>query len=486
MSDQEPFSQADLAGFAIGAAKTHFAATVAEMRRLLADTAHRDGPAKTDRPADLRRLGEKIPAARRRQALQAANQAYKEMADDLISRTQAAGEDDSDAEEGRARLRRHPVPPELIVAGIIAADGPARAKGRLGRLATACEDDPLTLRYVLEHLLWEHQTPPSTVLARGLLPSLVAAFEELIGSLARVWLAQRPEARGLDKKPAATYGELGAYESTDDLRLRALDKEVRRLIDEGPKGWNEILADKLDLRLDDLSDNWPATVEVFLRRNVIVHARGRADDKYIRLVPAEAGVELGELLECDAAYMRRALDLLGRLGTALASLWLVALHPRSPDAYHLAADVVIVALEEGRWRDAHVIASRALKRCPEELPGSSVSELRVNDWMARQEIGAEDHGVLRAQIERWQPPSEEPRYRVAQAALLHDPTSAIEALESCRRAGHGDLASFASWPLIKRLAGESPEVGRLVHADSDRIPPRQAPRGRKRDRADRK
>jgi hypothetical protein len=94
------------------------------------------------------------------------------------------------------------------------------------------------------------------------------------------------------------------------------------------------------------------------------------------------------------------------LGTALSIAWTALFTSSFPQSAQVAVAPVYRALNAKRWSDARLYADLALDATSEST--DDVHILRVNPWMACQEMG-EDVGRIEGEMEAWKPPNDEPR-----------------------------------------------------------------------------
>ena len=448
------FSQSEQITLAVGSIWTRLVMQLNESRELLQAADERDRRP-TSRPADLQHLGRVIDGARTRKAEQAVEEVLMAIEDHLHELFSPAGEVVESA-DARGKKSYPPAPEQLVVMAIIGL-GPARYRQVVASLVSACNDDRDTMGYALRYLQWKRRGPLTAIVGKALLPGIVADLEELVAALLRLWMTLYPQAEGVDQKQV-TVGDVASYASSDDILRRAIDEKVGDLVDGGPLKWQPMLSRGLKIDVEKLATDWPGLLEVFARRHAVVHAGGLVDERYLdRLADRPARPDLGTSLVCDTEYTSQALGIVEQFGTALCVAWLAHFLSGDPNVAEFASEPVLRALQQQRWRDAKTLAELALSHCDAEHPHH---EVQVNCWMARRELG-EDWLALRADIEAWEPPAGEPRYRVARAALLHDEAGVRDALLEYDRAGLS-VRDLATWPLLVERKKHSPRVAALV------------------------
>ncbi len=161
----------------------------------------------------------------------------------------------------------------------------------------------------------------------------------------------------------------------------------------------------------------------------------------------------GSARSWSETYVTDAAATFEGLADVLAVGFGARLAPNTDEAAQFAHDPVLRALRADRWHEARYMAESVLEGLP---PDHDHHQLRVNLWMAKQELGGNEV-ALRTEIKSWMPPADnDPRYRLAKAALLDDEAEAIAVLDAFRTDGALNTAELQTWPLVKRLQERSP------------------------------
>lgn len=348
--------------------------------------------------------------------------------------------------------------------------GRARVTDMERQFTKDCEEDPETARYAMAYAQWKYRAPLADTVGKALVPAATSAFEELLAALLRLWLTLYPDALAMNMTNVV-LGVVRSYESSEDFERSAVDAKVREILKKPPPGWNELLRRELRICPAELTEHWDEILEVFARRNVIVHWGGHVDDDYLARQPRNVPLPtVGEVLVTDSTYSRTTLDVLEHLGTTLGVAWLAQLVPTGPLPAQQAAGYLYSALKERRWKDALAIADTVVRgRDLRELPGV----VQVNWMMARRDAG-EDPVGLAEEIRAWIPPEGDPDYLIARAALLRDLDEVVALLEARLHKEPGGLRTIADWPLLDDVAQRSARITQLVK--QARSPaPKQAP-----------
>jgi hypothetical protein len=420
---------------------------------------------------------EKSPLARedRRRAEHAVDRLW----DKLNQAVEAVlGDQESDTDSAKGIGQRYPISPEQLIAWMILQVDRDHVNTAIVELNRECNDDPALIRHAVLYAQSRFRQQ-SGIAGKLFLPTIVSSWEELLAALVRQWLTLYPRALGVEKE-SLIVEDLARY-PVEDLFRRAIDDRIVNFVDRPPEDWAADLRQFLHLDLQGLMPDWATFREAFARRNVYVHAGGRADQRYLQRLPAEyPRPDLGEPLLCDRAYFDRLIAVAEYGGVALSVAFLAHFTANGGQAAELAANHVPRALREGLWNEARVVATAALAGQPSD---HEHHELRINLWMAHRELGMPQEELAR-EISAWSAP-DELRYRLAISALLLDEAATLSAWRECEAAGE-NLAHLADWPLLlqmrKRFARLGSTIARTLgrQANAARIQRRDAGTGRTR------
>ena len=306
-SPQPKISRDDVIAAVVHGALQRFHIELGEYRTLLRAVGR--AGSERDRPPELRRLGDQLGRDRRRRA--------EEAVDDLRPRFErevelAFGRSPEPAEDSSPGSTRHPWAPEQLVALALVQIGPLGLQSLNEELIGRCGAETMTLRYAFAYLGWVSQSPASEVLAETLLARLVASFEEAIAALARLWATLHPRALGVQRRQLP--GEDVLNYDARDLRRLMIDDLVDDFINGGPPRWVTRFSE-LHIEIVSLADDWPSVLELFARRNAVVHRGGRVDRQYL----ARLGAEEDDALLGTRLRTRRVLRHEGDRSPRLAS-----------------------------------------------------------------------------------------------------------------------------------------------------------------------
>jgi hypothetical protein len=455
-SPEDQFPRDELIVLAINSILVTFTTEVAQYRELVRIVS-KSVPTLGDRPTELIELGKAITHQQRQTAEKAAKNAREEFKSVL---TDMYGPLDEPVQE--ANYKRYPPSQEQLFALTMFNLGQTKAREFVLKLIHECGDRMDVARYAFEYTQWLNQESRSTVLAKSLLSSVLANFESLIASLIRIWFLLDESAAGIDDNNLSIK-EAKQYEYTSEFVRKLVDGRVDKIMRKRPDELRDELKKALEIDLCQTFSDWNIYLEAQARRNALMHNNGLVDEDYLKQSPVGAKLLIRTPLDFSIEYFNSVLDSLEAASAVLVFAWIAHFAPGAATTPEIASERVLRALSQKRWHDARRMASFGLKGQPAD---HEHHELRVNEWMARRELG-DDPSVLKQEIAQWQPPIDDPRYKVAIAALLDDEIGTIEALKEVAE-DHGDAARLSTWPLLEEMALRSDALARWMHSVKSR------------------
>lgn len=139
-------------------------------------------------------------------------------------------------------------------------------------------------------------------------------FEVYLVDILREVLRQKPEILRT-RQQTVTLEYLLQFPSIDDLVQDVIEGKVNSLSYKGFSELEQWYAEK-GIPLVVKTEDRQAIVELIATRNIIVHSRGRIDERYLRTVPAST-YKIGELRKLEVDDLFTALSILNTIVSAI-------------------------------------------------------------------------------------------------------------------------------------------------------------------------
>ena len=361
----------------------------------------------------------------------------------------AATKQESDSKENRSEA----VPNDSLTE---TAEGEGESAERLAfeALTTAIETAELPLRAVIlvimtcDKILGEK--PRSGLMLESLLISAVAQFEVFVARMITASLEFDPsplKASGAKY----TYQEITALGSLRVFQKSVIDSFVDSLMHDGMDKWMEFLG-----RASRSDTAWVSDLlaEVVMRRNVHVHAGGRASAQYISsLGKTGAAVKLNDELPVTSAYLADALDRMARASIVLtqAATFAVCSSKIGKGEPLLDPDIGLVEasfdlLAAGRWSAVAPLAEQLDKIVGQ---ASTRERLRANSFHAKKMW--EGLESVQIEIEAWDLSAADDELRLVKMCLLEKVGGAKRLYDKLTAVGTLSVMELATWPILEPL-----------------------------------
>jgi hypothetical protein len=217
------------------------------------------------------------------------------------------------------------------------------------------------------------------------------------------------------------------------------------------RSWFEWLDKQARMPLEDMLPDDDELVEVFARRNLVVHNSGRANEIYMESVRTTAHTfKIGDRLAVDRQYLNRALDKIQALGHATAYGIYKSVTRRIPSrdglAESLAGDRSFELLSHSHHTAVVELCNRVLALNPEI---DRTSTIRVNRWIAMKELDGVES--INQELSSWDTADLPRRFELARLTLLDEHGRALDLL--LKLVDEDEIRAFDwhGWPLFKDL-----------------------------------
>jgi hypothetical protein len=290
----------------------------------------------------------------------------------------------------------------------------------------------------------EHQR----LLYRSALISLISSAEWFLSQVIRQHLVLYSDAAG-SKEKKLSLDDLKKMGSIEDATRYLIDTRIDELMWGGFGDWVAYLTEKMKLSLGYLKESKPRIVEVFQRRNVMVHNNGLVHSSYISNVTQELreNTKIGEQLSVSPLYLSQAIDLIEMCFILIgAELW-KQLAPNDENRGTLLIEIAFDRLQQERWEVAEKLSFFLMqdKRLPErdQLVGT-LNYWQSIKWQNRFE-------EVRSAVESADFSAKDELYQAARLALLDNDKAFFTLLPDVLSAEKLDLERLAKWPIFKSM-----------------------------------
>lgn len=288
---------------------------------------------------------------------------------------------------------------------------------------------------------------------RSMLLLAVSDFELLIGEVAGLAMEFVPGVAQMGDA-SITLAELESLEDVRAAKKVVIDRRVEDLLRQNMEGWISWF-DNIGVKWKDMAEDWCRFAEIFARRNVVIHAGGKATAQYIGALRA-AGCRTSDLpaigtkLDLDDSYLTAASEELLAFGVLLvAGSWLQAVKGNTHSAESWITSRCQHLLELQHLHAVKAICRTVLEHSRGRLRQRTELLLRTMAWVARKDLG--DGDKVRAEVEEWETSGTDLLYAHAKAVLLDNDELAVKQITELRRRNDLTVVELVASPLYRGL-----------------------------------
>lgn len=305
-----------------------------------------------------------------------------------------------------------------------------------------------TLRFTEAMRALSRSTRQKQVLYEQTLLSLVSSANWYMLRLFHLHYERNPNAV-MDAERNMTVAKLNTYESIAAAVSDIIEAKVEALVRGSLSEWLDNAKSLLSLSASYLPEYKPRLIEVYLRRNLIVHNGGVVNYSYIKGVdPQLLGIiSQGQRLSVSPIYLSQAADTFEVAFILLALEFWKKLEPNSKERGDFIAQQSVNHIEAGRYQIAERLSFFGMNDAKTGQLATMYS--RLNYW---QSIKWQDRlDEIRAEVEALDTSTLSDSYKLAKLALVDDADAFVALLTKAIRTEQISYAQVETWPIFREM-----------------------------------
>ena len=303
-----------------------------------------------------------------------------------------------------------------------------------------------------------------TLLYRNCLISLISSAEWFLSQVLRQFFTSYPDAAGIKTK-TLTLEDLRRIGTVAEAESYLISLRVDEIMWGGLEDWFKFLRETVKLSMGYLTEDEHILIEIFQRRNVMVHNNGVVHPSYLSKVEPNLrmGVKVGEQINITAKYLLSSIDTVERIFTLIgAELW-KRLEPRDEKRADVLNGLAMTSLLAERYEVA-LGASRFLME-DKQLAEKWLVYARLNYWQAKKWSGAFEE--VRREVEEVDFTAKDDLIQLAKHVLLDRFDEATPLLITVLQANKITVADLREWPIFKLFRNEA-SVRQLITVEEEK------------------
>ena len=293
------------------------------------------------------------------------------------------------------------------------------------------------------------------LLRRGALTTLVSSFDGLIADLIRLFYRRNPGAIPEDNR-ALSLAKLRELKSVEDAENYLIFKEVDAVLWGSLQSQLEYLTKRLKVDLSPLDNERESLIEIFQRRNVLIHNGGIANRQYSenvsRALIEKYSVQEGEEIDVGEDYLSDALDTAYVAGVALVQQCWRKWDKADEESIGRADKLIVNQLYDSLLERRFELTTRLARYAKGTNFRTDVRRRMavINHAIALKRLGRQED--LEAALEGdWS--SCASQFRLALHALKDEEDQFYDLLPGAAAAGEVEKGDLEDWPLFEHLRG---------------------------------
>jgi len=255
------------------------------------------------------------------------------------------------------------------------------------------------------------------LLYRNCLISLISSAEWFLSQVLRQFFEAIPDAAGIEEK-ALTLEDLQRIGSVEEAESYLISLRIDEVMWGGLEDWMRFLRNSIKLSMGYISDDEDVLVELFQRRNVMVHNNGTVHHSYMSKVAEglRKDVQTGQKLHVTPGYLRSAINIVQRNFTLIAAELWKKLAPKDENRANVLNDITMKALFAERYKVA--IGTSRFQMEDKQLQEKWLIYAKLNFWQAKK--WANEFAEVKEEIEKVDFTAKDDLIQLARFVLLDD------------------------------------------------------------------
>ena len=295
-------------------------------------------------------------------------------------------------------------------------------------------------------------TPKSFILA------LISHYDAYLAELLKAIYYLKPEIlSGSDK--TLTFSELSEFNSIEDAREFIVERETESTLRESHAKQFEMLEKKFNVKLRSGLDIWPAFIELTERRNLFTHSGGKVSRQYL-IVCKKHGVPIAEKLrpndelDVDIDYFKNAIEIILEVGVKLGHVLWRKINDSDRESADTALNQTIYEyIQDKHYERAIKVADFAINVVPKHSSEQLRLYMYINMCNAYRLAGEKNE--CRRLLERIDWSALGNKYRLANAVLAEDYSSAADIMRAIGPSGEVNKYEYSDWPVFNEFRESS-------------------------------
>lgn len=288
------------------------------------------------------------------------------------------------------------------------------------------------------------------LLYKSTLMSIISAVEGFLADILKAYFNEYKHeitSTLISKKDKQfTMDELESFESIEDAKNFIIDSKIENLIRGSFQDWIDFLKEKLHMSMGYLNDEKDTLIEIFQRRNIIVHNKGIVNSIYLSKISEKYRKEAknGYPIFLDREYLEDSINII-ELNFSLIAFELWKSKKKNDDnRYKLLGILISKNLDVKRWKNVrgYSVFLGNDSCCSQKYRMFS----KINNWLSYKRLG--DFQKVKNKVLEEDFSACTLDFQVCQQALLDNKEKVFELMKEALENNILSFEDIESWPVF--------------------------------------
>jgi hypothetical protein len=277
---------------------------------------------------------------------------------------------------------------------------------------------------------------------------LLSSVEWFYSQVLHFYYDKHPEAAGLKKK-TMTLEDLKTFGTVPEAEKFLIDSKIEEVFRAGFDAWMEILKDEVKLKLPYVRPFYNELLEVYQRRNLLVHNGGIVNSIYISKVSSEIcnGLMIGDKLTITSEYLENAICKLHIVFTLIAAELWKKLEPIEESRADILNAIAYRNMIQERWEVSEWLS--CFIKDDENLKSRVKTVGQLNFWLSRKKRGNRE--LVIGEVLKADYTDKSLRYQLAVSALTDNKEEFFELLPETLRTKSLEIEELLEFPIFDEM-----------------------------------
>lgn len=284
------------------------------------------------------------------------------------------------------------------------------------------------------------------LLYKNSLISLLSSVEWFFSEILHFYYDKFPESTGIQKK-TMTLAELKSFGTVNDAEKYLIDIKIEEVLRGNFESWLTLLKSELSLKLGYIDPIEADLIEIYQRRNILVHNGGIVNSIYLSKVNEanRKGVNIGDNIRIDKVYLDNAIRKLQKTFILIASELWKKLDKDDKKRGDVLTDIIYENLLKSRWDICEGLCFFVINDAKLEPIDRLVAQL--NYWLCKKKT--DQFSSIKEEIDKVDFADKKEIFQLALFALKDDEKSFFETLPYALDSKQLNIERLEEFPIFE-------------------------------------